>query len=145
MKLMVNIDVDDVGKAVRFYGKALGLKVARRLGDSIVELAGAGAPVYLLAKAPGSRAAGSISQSRDYLRHWTPVHLDFAVKDIAGATKRALAAGAAQEGEIERHAWGDIAHLADPFGHGFCLIEFRGRGYDEIATDESGKPIVRQD
>jgi len=116
MKLMVNIDVDDVGKAVRFYGKA-----------------------------PGSRAAGSISQSRDYLRHWTPVHLDFAVKDIAGATKRALAAGAAQEGEIERHAWGDIAHLADPFGHGFCLIEFRGRGYDEIATDESGKPIVRQD
>jgi lactoylglutathione lyase len=24
--------------------------------------------------------------------------------------------------------------LADPFGHGLCLIEFRGRGYDEIAT-----------
>jgi hypothetical protein len=24
--------------------------------------------------------------------------------------------------------------MADPFGHGFCLIEFRGRGYDEIAA-----------
>ena len=24
--------------------------------------------------------------------------------------------------------------LADPFGHGICLIEFLGRGYDEIAN-----------
>jgi len=27
--------------------------------------------------------------------------------------------------------------LADPFGNGFCLIQFTGRGYDEIA-----KPVV---
>jgi hypothetical protein len=27
--------------------------------------------------------------------------------------------------------------LADPFGHGFCLIEFTGRGYDEVATEGS--------
>lgn|SRR5687768_9701368 len=133
MKLLVNIDVDHLGGAVRFYGEALGLTVSRRLGPEIVELSGAAAPIYLLAKAPGSRAAPSVTQSRDYLRHWTPVHLDFAVDDIVAATKRAVAAGAAQEGGIERHAWGDIAHLADPFGHGFCLIQFRGRGYDEIA------------
>jgi hypothetical protein len=25
-----------------------------------------------------------------------------------------------------------MAIFADPFGHGFCLIEFQGRGYDEI-------------
>jgi lactoylglutathione lyase len=30
--------------------------------------------------------------------------------------------------------WGRIAQLADPFGHGLCLIQFLGRGYDEIAT-----------
>jgi len=30
-----------------------------------------------------------------------------------------------------------IALMADPFGHGFCLIEFRGRGYDEIAENQS--------
>ena len=29
---------------------------------------------------------------------------------------------------------GKIAHLADPFGHGVCLVQFLGRGYDEIAT-----------
>lgn len=133
---MVNIDVDDLDKAVRFYGDALGLKVGRRLKGGIVELTGAGAPVYLLKKAPGSRAALPIAQGRDYLRHWTPVHLDFTVHDITAATKQAVAAGAAQEGGIESHAWGDIVHLADPFGHGFCLIQFRGRGYDEIARPE---------
>jgi lactoylglutathione lyase len=29
--------------------------------------------------------------------------------------------------------WGRMANLADPFGHGLCLVEFRGRGYGEIA------------
>ena len=90
MKLLVNIDVDDLAKAARFYGDALGLTVSRRLGAEMVELSGAAAPIYLLAKAPGSPAALSVTQSRDYLRHWTPVHLDFAVDDIAAATKRAV-------------------------------------------------------
>ena len=25
-----------------------------------------------------------------------------------------------------------LALMADPFGNGFCLVEFLGRGYDEI-------------
>jgi hypothetical protein len=29
---------------------------------------------------------------------------------------------------------------ADPFGHGFCLIELLSRGYDEIADKESLRP-----
>jgi hypothetical protein len=28
--------------------------------------------------------------------------------------------------------------LADPFGHGLCLIQFLGRGYDEIAERING-------
>ena len=43
------------------------------------------------------------------------------------------AAGATLEEPTAIHAWGKIVRLADPFGHGFCLIEFLGRGYDEIA------------
>lgn len=27
-----------------------------------------------------------------------------------------------------------MLRLADPFGHGVCLLQFSGRGYDEIAT-----------
>jgi predicted enzyme related to lactoylglutathione lyase len=62
------------------------------------------------------------------------VHLDFVVPEIEPAVARAQKAGARLEGEVRAHTWGRIAVLADPFGHGFCLIEFLGRGYDEIAT-----------
>ncbi|HEY9219667.1 MAG TPA: VOC family protein, partial [Phenylobacterium sp.] len=65
---------------------------------------------------------------------WSPVHLDIAVEDLEAAVARAVAAGAVVETPIESAAWGRIAMLADPFGHGFCLIQFHGRGYDEIAT-----------
>jgi hypothetical protein len=47
---------------------------------------------------------------------------------------RATNAGARLEGEVRTHKWGRIAVMSDPFGHGFCLIQFLGRGYDEIAT-----------
>ncbi len=134
MDLLVNIDVDDLDRAVAFYTGAFGLRISRRFGASGVELQGAAAPFYLLAKAPGSRAAKTLEQRRDYRRHWTPVHLDFVVPDLVTAVNRAEAAGATLEGGAETHNWGRIAHLADPFGHGFCLIEFLGRGYDEIAT-----------
>ena len=62
------------------------------------------------------------------------MHLDFVVPDLEAALKAALAAGASLEREPATHKWGKIALLADPFGHGLCLIEFIGRGYDEIAT-----------
>ena len=52
------------------------------------------------------------------------------------ALARAVAAGATVEQEPRTAAYGRIAVLADPFGHGICLIEFAGRGYDEIAPPE---------
>jgi predicted enzyme related to lactoylglutathione lyase len=132
--VLINIDVADLAAAARFYCEALGLVVGRRFDDSGVELLGATAPLYLLANPPGTAAAPTISQRRDYSRHWTPVHLDFVVPDIERAVERAQLAGATREVDIATHAWGRIALMADPFGHGFCLIEFRGRGYDEIAS-----------
>jgi len=67
-------------------------------------------------------------------RHWTPVHLDVVVKDIDAAVQRALHAGATLEQEVRSSHWGKLALMADSFGHGFCLVQFVGRGYDEIAT-----------
>lgn len=134
LQLLVNIDVDDLERAIAFYGTALGLRVNRRFGVHGAELLGAGAPIFVLAKPAGSAASSATSQVRDYARHWTPVHLDFVVEDIDAAVRRARAAGAVVEDRVLTHAWGHIAHCADPFGHGFCLIELRGRGYDEIAT-----------
>lgn len=134
LSVLANIDVDDLVRATDFYCSALELTVGRRLGDSMVELLGASSAIYLLRKSPGTPATASSSQRRDYARHWTPVHLDFVVPRIETAVVRAQSAGARLEGEVRTYNWGRIAMLADPFGHGFCLIEFLGRGYDEITT-----------
>lgn len=130
--LLVNIDVGNLTRAIGFYTKAFGLTVTRRFGTDGAELAGWPAPVYLLEKPEGSIGAGG--DRRRYGRHWTPVHLDVVVDDIEGALARAVAAGAQIETEIRTHAWGKIAILADPFGNGLCLVQFLGRGYDEIAS-----------
>jgi len=129
--LLVNIDVDDLERATRFYCEGLGLRVGRRF-DGWLELLGADAPIYLLPKPAGSIVAPASAQQRDYGRHWTPVHLDFVVDDIAAAIRRAVAAGATLERNTTRHAYGQLALLADPFGNGFCFIEFNARGYDAI-------------
>ena len=132
MSLLVNVDVDDLESATRFYCDGLGLEIGRRF-EGWVELVGAAAPIYLLPKAAGTPVSPASSQERDYRRHWTPVHLDFVVTDIRAAIERALQAGAKLERDVTTHAYGLLALLADPFGNGFCLIEFRGRGYDAIA------------
>jgi predicted enzyme related to lactoylglutathione lyase len=136
-ELLVNIDVDDLDRAVAFYRDAFELTVGRRFGAFGVELRGGSAAIYLLAKPAGSHAYPAAAQRRDYRRHWTPVHLDLVVPDIEVALARVERAGAIREGEVQTHKWGRIATLADPFGHGFCLIEFLGRGYDEIADPAS--------
>lgn len=137
-ELLVNVDVDDLAKGVAFYCEAFDLTVGRRFGDGGAELLGAGAAIYLLSKQPGSIATASTGQLRDYGRHWTPVHLDFVVEDIDAALKRAVRCGAIQETLVETSNWGKLALMADPFGNGFCLVQFLGRGYDEIANPRFG-------
>jgi len=134
MDLMVNIDVDDLERGIAFYTGAFGLRQGRRLGPEVAELLGGSAPLYLLARAAGTPAAASMRHARSYERHWTPVHLDFVVEDVDAATLLATRAGARLEDPVETHQWGRIAHLADPFGHGICLVQFLNRGYDEIAS-----------
>ena len=132
MNLLLNIDVPDLAAAERFYGEAFGLRRGRRFGDDALEMLGAEIPVYLLHKAAGTPAAEA--SMRDYTRHWSPLHGDLVVDDLDAALIRAVAAGAIQEGAVREAGWGRIVQLADPFGHGWCLLQFEGRGYDEIAT-----------
>lgn len=130
--MLVNIDVPHRAAAERFYVDAFGLVPARRFGEGAVELLGWEAPVYLLEKPAGS--IGAADEPRRYERHWSPVHLDVVVDELETALARALAAGATTETPVRTEAWGRIVGLADPFGHGICLIQFTGRGYDEIAS-----------
>jgi catechol 2,3-dioxygenase-like lactoylglutathione lyase family enzyme len=133
MDIRICIDVDDLERAIAFYTDGLGLRLGRRLGDDWAELLGAGSVVDLLANAPGTAPLGDAHpQRRDYARHWTPVHLDFVVQEVEAAVQRLMGLGARLERPIQDRRWGRMANLADPFGHGFDLLEFRGRGYDEL-------------
>ena len=134
MEFLVNIDVDDLAAATHFYVEAFGLRVGRRMGEVGVELHGGPAPIYLLPKCAGTPASTTTRDERTYARHWTPLHLDFVVTDIEAAVARAIAAGAVCERAVSDHAWGRLALMADPFGHGFCFVQFTGAGYDAIAT-----------
>lgn len=136
-ELRVCIDVDDLEKGIAFYTQALGLKVGRRFGSGAAELLGASSPIDILAKPAGSQATTSAPSTRDYRRHWTPVHLDFVVTGLDAAVERAQRLGATLEQPIQEPVWGRLALMADPFGHGFCLLEFKGRGYDDAFPEAS--------
>lgn len=132
MQLLVNIDVPDINQAIDFYTHALPLTLGRRFDDGFAELLGAPCPIYLLKAVEGSKAVATTPQKRSYERHWCPVHMDFVVEDIAAAIHQALKAGATQEIPTRKEAYGKLAVFSDPFGHGFCLIEFIQGGYDNL-------------
>jgi len=123
VKVEICIDVDDVGRAVEFYGRGLGLDVVEhhpdwaqlRLGQQVF---------WIMKIAPG--LAGPIT--RNYGRHWTPVHFDFIVDDIDQAVERALSAGGRLDREINRqrepgNRQVDVANLSDPAGNGVDLVQ----------------------
>ena len=133
MDIRICIDVNDIERAIEFYTRGLGLRLGRRLRSDWAELLGGPCPIDLLCEQEGSAPLGEAHpQRRDFSRHWTPLHLDFAVDDIEAAVARLAACGAKLERPIQDRKWGRMANMADPFGHGFDLLQFQGSGYDEI-------------
>lgn len=138
MQTLINIDVPDIEAGIAFYRDGIGLQLARRLfAGSVAEMLGAAAPIYLIEKRDGSLPCPDEGLARHYTRHWTPVHLDFAVADIEAAVQRASTAGATIESDAQDFSWGRLATFADPFGHGFCFIEWRGAPYAGMEDNES--------
>lgn len=129
MRVLINVDVPDLQQGIAFYTAALGLRLSRVLDDDVAELKGADCDFYLLQNAAGSAVNSASTQGRDYARHWTPVHVDFVVDDLEQAVARALAAGAKRESERAEWMHSRCVTFADPFGHGFCLIEFEQGSY----------------
>jgi predicted enzyme related to lactoylglutathione lyase len=132
--MLVNIDVPELSPAIAFYSAALGLKLNRTIDDDFAELTGASSVIYLLRNAAGSKPVDALLDARHYSRHWTPVHIDFVVDDIAEAAKRAIDAGASQESECTVWNGSKCITFSDPFGHGFCLVEFAGSTYSADHT-----------
>ena len=132
MNIIINIDVPELAPAIAFYTAALGLTHSRTLDDDVAELTGASATLYLLQKDPGtprrqdsrpSTATMTATGLRCISTWWSP--------DVDAAAARALAAGAKQEtGHVDWRGSRCIS-FGDPFGHGFCFIQFDRSGtYD---------------
>ncbi len=132
MRIIVNIDVPNLAPAIGFYCSALGLKLNRIIEEDVAELIGASSVIYLLQNSAGSNSMSALPQVRDYTRHWTPIHMDFVVDDVTKAAQRALDAGATQESECVEWRGSKCITFSDPFGNGFCIIEFAG---DTYSTD----------
>ena len=128
LNIIINIDVPDLSRAISFYTAALGLTHARTLDDDVAELTGAAATIYLLQKESGSRAVNTPPINRGYSRHWTPVHFDLVVDDVDAAAARAIAAGATRESRHVDWRGSRCVSFSDPFGHGFCFIQFERNG-----------------
>lgn len=134
MDALINIDVPNLDQGIRFYEEGVGLRLNRRLfGNTVAEMIGAPAPIYLITKPEGSFPTPKPERGRTYTRHWTPVHLDFVVVNLEMAIQKAERAGAKLELAPQSFDWGRLATLSDPFGHGLCLLQWSDGGYDEAA------------
>lgn len=125
LSVTVSIDVPELETGVRFYTEAFGLSKVAEPYPGVVVLGAGAVTITLLEKREGSKPSAEAADVRRYDRHWTPVHLDFHVDDMATALDRALKAGARKEQFFEHPEHGSAAFCADPFGHGFCLLERR--------------------
>ncbi len=117
--LSISIDVGEVERAAHFYERALGCERKVRHSARWLVLTMNGLDIHLQEQLAGT--IGAANQERSYARHWTPIHLDFGVTDVQtemGAVRRH---GGTVEG-YNADGSAEIAHCADPFGNGFCLI-----------------------
>ena len=115
------IDVPDLVAATAFYRDALGCTLVREESTHNT-LSADGVTIYVALKEAGSGATRTTACQRTYERHWTPVHLDFEVDDVAETVERVERAGGTQE-DSKSGDWGAAAFCADPFGNGFCLLK----------------------
>ena len=128
-RVIVNIDVPELQPAIDFYAEAVGVRFSPFLDDDVAELEYGPSAIYLFRKPAASPPTPAAAPVRDFARHWTPVHVDFVVANLDEAVARAIAAGAIRESECIEWRGSRCVTLADPFGHGFCLIEFAGERY----------------
>jgi predicted enzyme related to lactoylglutathione lyase len=116
-KVSIGIDVADRHQAESFYVDALECEHVRNPYPHMAVLSAGDVEIWLVEKPAGSDPLPSGGSVRSYERHWTPVHLDFYVDDIAATLDRVLN----NRGSHEKGEEGSWAFCADPFGNGFCL------------------------
>jgi len=123
VSIEICIDVPDLAEGIRFYSAAFGFSKVAEPYPGVAVLKSGESNITLLQKPAGSKPSPNTQDTRRYERHWTPVHVDFHVKDLKTALDQAVQAGAIKEQAFEHPEHGGIAFCADPFGNGFCLLQ----------------------
>jgi predicted enzyme related to lactoylglutathione lyase len=121
IKVSISIDVSNLKQAESFYTKALGCKKVRDQGAGMSVLSTQNVDIYLQEKEAKTKPLRKDKATRDYNRHWTPVHLDFICDNVDEIVVKIVKYGGLYEGG-DKGDWGSIAYCADPFGNGFCVI-----------------------
>lgn len=122
LEIEICVDVPSLDRGVKFYAEAFGFEKISEPYPGVAVVTCGTSKLTLLEKREGSRPSPHTQDLRRYHRHWTPVHLDFHVADLAAALDRAVRAGATKEQIFENAEHGSAAFCADPFGNGFCLL-----------------------
>lgn len=122
MKISISIDVSNLEKAESFYTEVLDCKKIRYQEPKMLVVSVDNAKIYIQEKVEGTNPAPLSESTRNYKRHWTPVHLDFYCNNLNKLLPKVIKYGGLHEGG-ESGDWGSIAFCSDPFGNGFCLIE----------------------
>ena len=127
LEIEICVDVPDLASGLRFYAEAFGFEKISDPYPGVAVIEAGAARITLLAKREGTKPYPGAGAVRGYARHWTPVHLDFHVENVKAALDRAIAAGATPEQVFDDPKHGSAAFCADPFGHGFCLLEIKSK------------------
>ncbi len=122
-KISVCIDVPEVAIATEFYTKALECELVSKT-KQYTELVVDGLTIYLGENASGTNPLIKGKAVRNYERHWTPIHLDFHVTDLDKSISLIEELGGTKEGERSGD-WGSVVFCADPFGNGFCVLQYK--------------------
>ncbi|MGI9205300.1 MAG: VOC family protein [Woeseiaceae bacterium] len=122
MKYTVSIDVPSIDEGLTFYSAAFGFAETARPVDGYAILKCGDAEIGLLEKPAGTKPAQGSDDVRRYVRHWTPVHVDFSVAEFDVVLSAALRAGAKCEQKFSAGEHPPVAFCSDPFGNGFCII-----------------------
>ena len=128
MSYSATIDVPDLAAGIAFYSGLFGYPETARPLPTLAVLDAEGQSLLLFQKDPGSRPVKDSDLTRDYARHWTPVHLDLHVDDVKALLADLVRLGGTLEALHEPPGRPPVAFCADPFGHGFCLIGNRQPG-----------------
>ena len=118
----VSTDVPNLEEGLRFYREVFGFVETVRPFPSMAILDANNVTVCMHEKPSGTKPAPTSPATRNYDRHWTPVHLDLHVKDFDAVLAKVRAEGGSVEMEFKDHGPMPAGFCSDPFGNGFCVI-----------------------